>query len=221
MKKKESKISTVKKCAVLLASAMLLATGCGKGDEKTIDGSVQNMEPVDITSGADETGAPGDGEAADEGQQDSGQGGTGSAPAANGAASGEGYAFSYNGTVIEVDADAAPILAVLGDPVSYFESQSCAFEGMDKMYTYNSFELDTYPNESKDYVSTVILKDDSVATAEGICIGDSREKLLQAYPDGGKEEDGMIVYEKGNMRLCFIIKGDEVVSIEYRSTVLN
>lgn len=33
MKKKESKISTVKKCAVLLASAMLLATGCGKGDE--------------------------------------------------------------------------------------------------------------------------------------------------------------------------------------------
>ena len=45
---------------------MLLATGCGKEDEKTIDGSVQNMEPVDITSGADETGAPGDGEAADE-----------------------------------------------------------------------------------------------------------------------------------------------------------
>ena len=215
MKKKESKISTVKKCAVLLASAMLLATGCGKGDEKTIDASVQNIQPEELGSEAS-------GSTSGTGQTGQAQGsGTGSAPAANGAASGEGYAFSYNGTVIEVDADAAPILAVLGDPVSYFEAQSCAFEGMDKMYTYNSFELDTYPNGSKDYVSTVILKDDSVATAEGICIGDSREKLLQAYPDGGKEEDGMIVYEKGNMRLCFIIKGDEVVSIEYRSTVLN
>ena len=53
MKKKESKTSTMKKCAVLLAAAMLLATGCGKEDEKTIGGSVQNMEPVDITSGAE------------------------------------------------------------------------------------------------------------------------------------------------------------------------
>ncbi len=63
MKKKESKISTVKKCAVLLASAMLLATGCGKGDEKTIDGSVQNIQPEELgseasgsTSGTGQTG---------------------------------------------------------------------------------------------------------------------------------------------------------------------
>ena len=112
MKKKESKISTMKKCAVLLASAMLLATGCGKGDEKTIDGSVQNIQPEELGSEAS-------GSTSGTGQTGQAQGsGTGSAPAANGAASGEGYAFSYNGTVIEVDADAAPILAVLGDPVS-------------------------------------------------------------------------------------------------------
>ncbi len=76
MKKKESKISTVKKCAVLLASAMLLATGCGKGDEKTIDGSVQNIQPEELGSEAS-------GSTSGTGQTGQAQGsGTGSAPAA-------------------------------------------------------------------------------------------------------------------------------------------
>ena len=31
----------------------------------------------------------------------------------------------------------------------------------------------------------------------------------------------MLVYEKGGMKLCFILKDDAIVSIEYRSTVLD
>lgn len=221
MKKNESKISTMKKCAVLLASAMLLATGCGKEDEKTIGGSVQNMEPVDLTSGAGEGGASEDGEAAGEGQQDGGAQEGQQDSGQGGAASGAGYQFTAKGATIEMDADAAPILEQLGEPVSYFEAASCAFEGLDKTYTYNGFELDTYPTGDKDYVSAVVLKDDSVATQEGICIGDSRDKVLQAYPDGGTEECGMIIYRKGGMKLVFILKEEEVASIEYRSTVLE
>lgn len=124
---------------------------------------------------------------------------------------------------MEIDADAAPILDQLGEPVSYFEAASCAFDGLDKMYTYHGFELDTYPDGDKDYVSGVILKDDSVLTAEGIGIGDTREELEQAYPGegAGREENGMLVYEKDGMKLCFILQEDEIISIEYRSTVLE
>lgn len=216
MKKFARKNGGMKRCAaVLLAAMTLFATGCGD-EEKTIDGSVQNIQPEEIGDEAG-GGASGTGQA---GQTQGG--GTGSGTAAGSSVSGgKGYTFSYNGTVIEIDADAAPILDKLGDPVSYFEAPSCAFEGMDKTYTYNGFELDTYPTGDRDFVSTVVLKDDSVTTPEGICIGDTREKLLQAYPDGGTEENGMLVYEKDGMKLCFIIKGDEVASIEYRSTVLN
>ncbi len=223
MKKKERKNSNLKKCAVLLAAAMLLATGCGQ-EEKTIDGNVQNMEPVDITSGAEGTaGTPGDGEAAGsgEGQQGGGAQDGQQNPGQGNAAAGEGYLFTANGVTIAMDADAAPILEQLGESASYFEAASCAFEGLDKTYTYNGFELDTYPTGDKDYVSAVVLKDDSVATQEGICIGDSRDKVLQAYPDGGTEECGMIIYRKGGMKLVFILKEEEVASIEYRSTVLE
>ena len=62
-------------------------------------------------------------------------------------------------------------------------------------------------------------------TAEGIGIGDTREELEQAYPGegagAGQEENGMLVYEKDGMKLCFILQEDEIISIEYRSTVLG
>lgn len=120
---------------------------------------------------------------------------------------------------MEVDADMGPILETLGEPASYFEAASCAFDGLDKIYTYNSYEIDTYPSQDRDLVSAVILKDDSVTTAEGICIGDSLEKLLETYGDGA-QESGMRVYEKDGMKLCFILQDDSIISIEYRSAAL-
>lgn len=216
MKKQQRKNSSMKKCAVLLAAAMLLATGCGQ-EEKTIEGSVQNMAPVDISGGEESAAGGGEAQGASEGQEQAGQ----SQGSAQGSGATDGYLFTVKGVTIAMDADAAPILEQLGEAASYFESTSCAFEGLDKTYTYNGFELDTYPTGDKDYVSAVVLKDDSVSTPEGICIGDSRDKVLQAYPDGGTEEGGMIIYKKGDMKLCFILKEDEVASIEYRSTILE
>ncbi len=65
----------------------------------------------------------------------------------------------------------------------------------------------------------MILKDDSAATVEGICIGDSLDKVLEVYGEG-KQENGMLTYEKDGMKLCFILQDDSVISIEYRSTAL-
>ena len=133
----------------------------------------------------------------------------------------KGYAYIHNDVVIEIDAQAAPIIEQLGDAISYFEAPSCAFEGIDKIYTYTSFEIDTYPLEGVDYVSGVTFKDDSITTPEGIAIGDSIDKVKEVYGSEFAEENGMIVYEKDDMKLCFIVADDAVVSIEYASTILD
>ena len=130
----------------------------------------------------------------------------------------KGYAFIYNGVAVEMDADAVPVIEQLGEPDSYFEAPSCAFEGIDKIYTYGSFELDTYPMEGKDYVSTIIFKDDIITTTEGVGIGESVEKMEEVYGTGWTDENGMAVYEKDGMKLCFIIEDDSIISVEYRST---
>ena len=133
----------------------------------------------------------------------------------------KGYAFIYQDIVIEIDAEADPILAQLGEANSYFEAASCAFNGLDKMYTYSSFELDTYPVEDKDFISMILFKDDSIATAEGISIGDPVDKIIETYGEDAREENGMMVYVKDNMKLCFIIEEESVISIEYQTMVLD
>lgn len=137
------------------------------------------------------------------------------------AANYKGYVFIYQDVVIEMDADAAPIIEQLGEPDSYFEAPSCAFEGIDKMYAYRSFELDTYPTDDKDYISAVIFKDDTIVTPEGIGIGDSVSRLQEVYGSQWNDEDGMMVYEKDGMKLCFIVDGDSVISVEFRSGVIE
>lgn len=133
----------------------------------------------------------------------------------------KGYTFTYKDVIIEMDADAAPIIEQLGEPDSYFEAPSCAFEGIDKMYAYGGLEVDTYPTDDKDYISAIIFKDDTLTTTEGIGIGDSVSSLEETYGTKWNDEDGMMVYEKDGMKLCFIVEEDTIISIEYRSGVID
>lgn len=191
-----------KKAAVWIMAAALFLAGCGS-NAKVIEGEVKTQGG----EGAAETAEEANGENGEEARAE----GT----------SYKGYVFRSGDVVMEMDAEAAPVLDKLGEPNSYFEAPSCAFEGVDKMYTYGSFELDTYPTGDKDFISAVIFKDDSITTPEGVGIGDSREKLTEAYGGEGTEELGMTVYRKDNMKLCFIFQDDSIASIEYRSTVLD
>lgn len=198
-----------KAMAIIMTASLIILSGCGSnGDEKVIEGDVQTIESG--TAQPDET------DSGTSGVKEDTQNETGQT-----AGSVKGYVFIHNDVTIEMDADVAHLIEKLGEPASYFEAASCAFEGLDKMYTYNGFEIDTYPVGDKDYVSSLILKDDSVSTAEGICIGDTLEKLQEAYGSEGEEDGGMIVYVKDGMKLCFIMQGQEIISIEYRSTVLD
>lgn len=202
----------IKKYAIVLAAvAAIFTTGCGD-EEKVIEGSVQNIEAEDITGSEADAAGNANG-------QESG-GGSGSTQGQVSSA-GKGYLFTANGVTVSMDAEAGPLVEQLGEPASYFEAASCAFEGLDKIYTYSGFELNTYPMGEKDYVSTVVIRDDSVTTAEGITIGSSLEEVQQAYPGESTEEEGMLVYEKDGMKLCFIMQNNEVISIEYRSAVLE
>lgn len=137
--------------------------------------------------------------------------------AASDSASAGGYTFNYNGTVIAVDTDAAPIVEKLGEPKSYFESPSCAAEGIGKLYTYDDFEIQTYPDGDTDLILYVLLRTDNVATDEGIDLSSSKDDIIAAYGDPTSEATGSMTYEKNGTKLVFIFDGDSLISIEYDS----
>lgn len=128
---------------------------------------------------------------------------------------GDGWVFEKDGVQITMNAPAAPILEKLGAYTSSYEAPSCAFDGMDIVYSYGGFDLLTYSEggaEAK--VSGVVLRDDSVTTKEGLFIGSDLIAVENTY---GKVEDGAnnLRVTKGNCELLVIITDGYVSSIQY------
>lgn len=132
-----------------------------------------------------------------------------SAPAAS-----QTYVFEVNGTKIAIDQNMVEVLAVLGEPASYFETASCAFDGLDKMYTYSGFTITTRPEEEEDFVTSILLTDDSVTTPEGIYIGSTVADVMAAYGEA-EAANGVIKYTMGGTVINFVLSGESVISIEY------
>ncbi len=131
------------------------------------------------------------------------------------------YVFEYKGVKISPDMNTNEFLSALGEPLHYYEVKSCAFEGMDKIYTYTSFEISTYPNGANDLVSSIYFKDDTVTTQEGAYLGMAKSDVLALYGSNYTESAGAYVYSKGGMELHFIFDGETLASIEYVTTVLD
>ena len=133
----------------------------------------------------------------------------------------EGYSFEADGVSMMVDGPSDEIIKSLGEPLSYYEVASCAFEGLDKMYSYGSFELVTYTDEEVDYISEISLKDDSVTTVEGIYIGSDRASVIEAYGEDYTLDADSYIYVKGNSKLTFVITDDEVKAIRYNTMIFD
>lgn len=138
-----------------------------------------------------------------------------SAAAETTAASELKYEFKTDKAVIAVGAEAAPILKELGTAKKTFEQDSCAYQGKDKVYSYDGFDICTYPVNGKDYISAIYIMDDTVSTPEGIKIGSSKQDVINAYGKEYKEEFGVYRYTAGNTELSIYTTNQVVDSIEY------
>lgn len=125
-----------------------------------------------------------------------------------------GFLFEYRGHTIRMDQEAGPLLYRLGAPQGCSQAPSCDFEGMDTTYFHGGFCLTTYPAGSAEHISGLWFTDDTVATAEGIRIGSSREAVEEAY---GTDcfQNGSCVLAKGNTMLTILFTDDTVSAVEY------
>lgn len=143
---------------------------------------------------------------------DSKEPGSAAAPAPE---SGSQLVFTYRDCPLPMNADFAPLLAALGEPDSYFEAASCAFDGLDKTYTYAGVEIITYPDGDTDHVSSVRLLDNTAATPEGITVGSTVEEVTAAYGEDYQEMGLQYVYEEGDTRLMILFEDGKAISVEY------
>lgn len=130
-----------------------------------------------------------------------------------------GWAYVFNADEIEIvmNQDASEVLTELGKAENYYEAQSCKHQGKEKVFTYEGFELSTYPSDSKDYVKSIWFLGEETQTPEGIRIGSSIEEMKEAYGEEYTEEKGSYIYAEDGTLLTFYTKKELVSGIEYKA----
>ena len=130
--------------------------------------------------------------------------------------------ISIEGTWYPILKEASPLLTALGEDPQITSFPSCVFEGEDREFRFKNCLVFTNPDGEKDIWYNILLLDDSLATARGIRVGDSLEKVKEAY--GEKfywEGETILVYsisgKQGDMEnpcILFTIEDNLVIEIE-------
>lgn len=125
------------------------------------------------------------------------------------------YDFVSGTVTVSMNAEAAPVLKALGTAKKTFEQDSCAYQGKDKVYTYDGFEISTYPVKGVERIASVYFLDETVSTPEGIKIGSKKQEVIDAYGSNYKEEFGVYRYSAGSAELVIYTTNNVVDAIEY------
>lgn len=132
-------------------------------------------------------------------------------------AASKGFVFTYKKVSVGMNDKAASLIKKAGKPKKKSESKSCAFQGMDRTYTYADFTLSTYSKSKKgeEYVNGITLLTSKVSTKEGLKIGSSKNDMIKKYGKG-KSEFGVYSYTKGKSKLMIEMgKNNKVSGIRY------
>lgn len=130
------------------------------------------------------------------------------------------YSIEYNG--VDVTPGKPFDENAISEEYSFYEIESCAFEGTDKVYTYSGVEIIVAEVDGVDTVYSVYFLDTETQTAEGVKVSDTRDAMINAY---GEDYENLIensyVYTKGDVMLSFIVENDTITSIEYTLNINN
>lgn len=127
------------------------------------------------------------------------------------------YVFVTEGVELvpgmEFDAAALPAAA------SVYQVPSCAIEGTDNVYNYNTFEVTAYDDGNGEVIYSIYFVDPNLTTPEGLALGDDMAKVVELYGDGYAQDGTACVYSGGETMLIIIVENDVVKSIEYRMEI--
>lgn len=104
---------------------------------------------------------------------------------------------------------------IFGEELTYSEVPSCAGQGTDKVYNYDSYEITAYQDGDQEKIYSVYFIDDQITTTEGVKISDDSSVMFEKYGDNYEQTGNQYTYTSGNVELSFIVENDFIRSITY------
>ncbi len=125
------------------------------------------------------------------------------------------YSFLYNGYNIDVGEEWSDISSKLGEYNSSFVAESCAYQGTDRYYYYDNFEVMTSEIDGKELLTDIYIEKENVIAAEGVYVGMSLADVAKNMGPADKTTDTSYVYYGGRVNIQINARDDKVISIEY------
>ena len=97
----------------------------------------------------------------------------------------------------------------------YTELPSCAFDDVDKVYTYAGVEITASMLNGKETIYSVLFISEDVKTPEGISLGDEADLLYEKYGEPDDTFGFECSYLAGKIILSIMVENDVITSIEY------
>ena len=112
------------------------------------------------------------------------------------------------------------IQSTLGEPISTSEAPSCLYEGMDTVYEYEGFFLQTSQVGDSEVVVIITIETANHTTNKGIKVGDTAEALSNAYSNPVEETKNYVVYRHdNNVTVTFSLRDGKISAIEYAQDI--
>lgn len=130
------------------------------------------------------------------------------------------FYLNIDGKEYRCDDNIQTVIANLGSGYSYSDALSCAYDGLDKIYSYELAEFYTNPLPEGDLVSEIYTENPEVTTSKGISVGATKEEILAVHGEDCEDMGNLIIYrvpgsngKEGRGSLCFEMEGSEVIAI--------
>lgn len=126
-----------------------------------------------------------------------------------------GYTVEFeDGKTFAVGAVIADVEAIYGEWMYYAEAPSCIHPGMDKIYTFDGFDITTSPDaDGHDCVYEIAITSDAVAVVGGLTIGASRDTMESVLGTEYTEQFGVVRYVFDEVSVSVILDGDFITSL--------
>ena len=124
------------------------------------------------------------------------------------------FVFTFNGVTLipgtVYDAAALP------EPASVYQVPSCAIEGTDNVYNFDTVEITAFHDGTQEIIYSIAIFDPNVCTDEGLYLGDDMARVIELYGEDYTENGTAMVYTKGNTELTIILQNGFVVDMEFK-----
>lgn len=99
----------------------------------------------------------------------------------------------------------------LSETTAYMEAASCYYDGLDKVFTYDGYEVTTFPKADGDYIQDINISSETLKTDKGIGVGSSLADVESAYGNDYTVSGKMYEYYQDDTKYMYFFILNDVV----------